>query len=101
MIQLPDVDTSAGFDTKMDLRNFIHQTICPTSQNINTIKDNFQFTYLVFFKLFQSAHIRYFCENSVIAHAALVLKDTSHHDLQANNQFWTLRIFGKLLGNFG
>ena len=31
---------------------------------------------LVFCKLVQSANIRYFCENSMMAHAALVLKDT-------------------------
>ena len=29
-----------------------------------------------FCKLAPSAHKRYFCENSMIAHAALVLKDT-------------------------
>ena len=29
-----------------------------------------------FCKLAQSAHIRYFCENSMIAHPALVMKDT-------------------------
>ena len=37
---------------------------------------HFQFTYLVFANLFKSAHVRYFCENSMIAHAPLVLKDT-------------------------
>ena len=29
-----------------------------------------------FCKLAPSAHIRYFCENSMIAHSALVMKDT-------------------------
>ena len=30
----------------------------------------------MFYKLVPSANIRYFCENSMIAHAALVMKDT-------------------------
>ena len=29
-----------------------------------------------FCKLVPSAHIRYFCENSMIAHSALLMKDT-------------------------
>ena len=37
----------------------------------------FTFNSLTWFcKLAPSAHIRYFCENSMIAHAALVMKDT-------------------------
>ena len=38
---------------------------------------HFQFTWYVQIKLVQIAHIRYFCENSMMAHAALVLNDTS------------------------
>ena len=43
------------------------------SQHVST----FTFNSLNWFcKLAPSANIRYFCENSMIAHAALVLKDT-------------------------
>ena len=44
-------------------------------------------------KLAPSAHIRYFCENSMIAHAALVMKDTFAPRFATYNEFWTPGFF--------
>ena len=60
----------------------------------------FTFNSLTWFcKLVQSAHIRYFYENSMIAHAALVLKDTFTPRFASMQSILDCGILGKFRGN--
>ena len=57
--------------------NFTEITYMGTWNKFLEHMSTFTFKWLNWFcKLAPSAHIRYFCENSMIAHSALVMKDT-------------------------